>query len=79
MTTNRETFDLGLLDVVRQTIAWLPAGTVGIGRDCLWQHVAAKASRLPGAPQGTNGAYFARETFNRLMDTKPFKKFVYTN
>jgi hypothetical protein len=74
-----EKFELDLLDIVRQTIAFLPAGTVGIGRDCLWQLVAGKVSRLPSAPRGTNGEYFARQAFNELMDTKPFKRFVYAN
>ena len=46
-------------------------GTVGIGRECLWQTLVSRISRLDGAPRGTNAAYFAHQTFNEVCDNLP--------
>jgi len=46
-------FEIALREKILTTIANLDGGTVGIGRDCLWQIVSKGASSLPGAPVET--------------------------
>lgn len=42
-------------------------GITGMSSDNLWALVAGKASRIPGAPAGTNAAYVARSIFNEIV------------
>lgn len=74
---NEASFQEALRGIIRQVIAGLDSGTVGISRDCLWQAVARYASRHDKSPKGTNGAYYARQEFDAIVATKPFNRFVY--
>lgn len=75
---NMETFKLELAKEIKRAIARLSSeGTVGVSADCLWQCVACNVSRLASAPQGTNGAYYARQAFNEVVATTPYARFVY--
>lgn len=70
-------FPDALRDIIRQHIAHLPAGTVGISRGSLWQLIVSDASKHAGAPRGTNAAWAARMVFNSVVSAAPFNKFVY--
>ena len=63
---------------VVEAIAGLPAGTVGIGADCLWQLTATHIHSEHG-PRGTNAAYYAREMFNEVIRGRPFSRFIIDN
>lgn len=71
------TFQDCIRDVVRQVIARLPAGTVAISAENLWQLCAQYLSQHPKAPRGTNAVYYARQDFVAVITQKPFTKFVY--
>lgn len=77
ITNKSHEFRRELTGAIRQTIAALPRGTIGISRDCLWQLAVSKISHCPNAPLGTNAAYFAREAFNAIVSEPPFNRFVY--
>lgn len=77
-SSNKPTeFQRELLGAIRQTIAQLDRGTIGIHRECLWQLTVSKISRCPHAPQGACAALTARQEFNAIVSTKPFQTFVY--
>jgi len=63
--------------IMREIAAMSSEGTVGVSQDCLWQCIASKASKLPSAPKGTNGVYFAKKDFRQLVESRPYSKFVY--
>lgn len=71
-------FKTELTKAIKHTIAGLDSGTVGIGEDCLWQLTAGRIQRdCPNAPRGTNCAWVARQTFNEIVRSAPFNRFVY--
>jgi hypothetical protein len=70
-------FEIALREKILTTIANLDGGTVGIGRDCLWQIVSKGASSLPGAPVGTNAPWVARSIFDAIVSGPAFSRFVY--
>lgn len=79
MNTPNSQFHADLTKIARARIKELRAeGTVAIGRGCLWQIIAAPASRLQSAPRGTNAAYFARLAFDEVCADLPDgdRKFV---
>lgn len=48
-------------------------GVTAMSRDNLWQVLASTISRLPGAPQGTNAAYVARQMLDEVIADLPAK------
>ncbi len=50
-------------------------GVTGIGAECLWQALG-NVDSLPGAPRGTNGAYYAREVFRNVLKEKGVSSFI---
>jgi len=62
---------------VRQTLAGLDRGTVGIGKDCLWGMAVGKISKSANGPKGTNAAFYARQAFDEVVSSPAFSNFVY--
>jgi len=56
----------------------LREGTVGIGIRCAFSCLGGRISRLPSAPKGTNGAYFAMQTMREVIEANPtLRKYYY--
>lgn len=72
-------FEIALREKILTAISELDGGTVGIGRDCLWQIVCRGLGNLPGAPVGTNAPWAARGVFNAIVAEPVFARFVYVN
>ena len=62
---------------IKETIAHLPSGTVGISADCLWANSVSRISRSMHSPVGTNALYYVRQAFDEVVSEKQFSKFVY--
>jgi hypothetical protein len=75
-TTGRSEFEAQLVRIIQTAISKLPAGTVGVSRDCLWQLI-----RIPSniGPKGPNAAWIARQLFNEIVAQPAFAKFVYSD
>jgi hypothetical protein len=71
------TFQDFILRVVREKIASLKrAGTVAIGKDCLFGLVVQQLSKHPQSPKGVNGAYYARMDFNAVLENPKVRGFI---
>ena len=52
--------------------------TVGMGIDCAFQCLGGKIQYLPGAPKGTNAAYYAKEAMRDVIaGDATLKRFYY--
>lgn len=58
-----------LLLVKRQAL--VADGTVSISAENFWALVAQRASRLPGAPRGTNAAWSAKRDMLHIIASTP--------
>lgn len=66
-----DSFKASLAKLVRNARRTLRRGGItGMSDDNLWALVAGPASRLPGAPAGTNAAYVARSIFNDVVNAR---------
>jgi len=75
---SEEPFKTELRKAIKNTIAHLDRGTVGISRDCLWQCTTSRITReCPHAPLGTNCGFVARQVFDSVVSEKAFANFVY--
>lgn len=75
---SEDQFTKELRRAIKDTIAHLDRGTVGISRDCLWQCTVSRISRMcPSAPTGINCGYLARQVFDSIVSEKSFSNFVY--
>lgn len=72
--SKQELFKADLTKDIKAAIARLPSGTVGVGRDCLWQCTRITSQH---GPQGVNAGWVARQVFNEIVAAKPFNRFVY--
>jgi hypothetical protein len=61
---------------VKQAIANLDSGTVGIGDDCLWQLTVTRVNKAHG-PTGYNAPTVARQVFDSIVHAPPYNRFVY--
>ena len=61
---------------VKQAIANLDSGTVGIGDDCLWQLTVTRVNQAHG-PMGGNAPTVARQVFDSIVHAPPYTRFVY--
>lgn len=73
---NPKLFRQDMAKAIRKTIAHLDPGTVGIGRDCLWQ-ITVRNIPTANGPTGTNAGYIARQVFDEIVSQKPYAGFVY--
>jgi hypothetical protein len=78
--TIEDPFEAELRRAIKNTIAHLDRGTVGISRDCLWQCTVSRITReCPHAPVGTNCGFVARQVFDSIVSEKSFSNFVYAS
>ncbi len=72
---NPESLKTQLRAELKRVIASLDSGTVGIGFDCLCQHI--RWERLPDMPRGTNSLYFAKQSLREVCAEKWVRGFVF--